>query len=168
MNAKSSMARPAGFYRAGAYAPEESVAYLMRRLLGLLRQEVERELEPSGLTQAQWMPLFMLARGSAATSAELARCCELDAGAMTRLLDRLELKGLCRRERSEQDRRVVNLDLTPEGEEAAKVVPQVLSRVQNAALAGFTREEWLSLRDMLERMLDNVQALQAEGDPHAD
>jgi DNA-binding MarR family transcriptional regulator len=58
----------------------------------------------------------MLRRSRASTVAELARELNTDPGAMTRLLDRLECKGLCRRSRSTDDRRVVNIELTPEGE----------------------------------------------------
>lgn len=168
MNAKSSAPKPAAFYKAETYTPEESVGYLMRRILSALAQEVERELEPGSLTHAQWVPLFMLSAGRATTGAELARECDLDAGAMTRLLDRLEGKGLCRRERSSEDRRVVNLQATDAGREAVKAVPEVLSRMQNAALAGFTREEWQLLKGMLRRILDNVQAMQASRDDHVE
>ena len=37
--------RSAEFYRAADYVPEESVGYLMRRVLALVAQDVERELE---------------------------------------------------------------------------------------------------------------------------
>jgi DNA-binding MarR family transcriptional regulator len=173
MNAKSTVKSPVAktapaieFYNAKTYTPSDSVGYLMRRIITVVAQEIERELEPSGLTNAQWVPLFKLALGSATTGAELARECELDAGAMTRLLDRLEGKGLCRRERSSEDRRVVNLEMTAEGKEAVKVVPQVLSSVQNQLLTGFSVEEWQNLKDYLRRILDNAQALQAGRDPH--
>ena len=53
--------------------------------------------EPGGPTFPQWLPLYKLHMGEATTVAELARECQLDTGAMTRLLDRLEAKGLCRR-----------------------------------------------------------------------
>jgi DNA-binding MarR family transcriptional regulator len=153
---------PAAFYCATNYTPEGSVGYMMRRVLGSVAQEVERQLEPAGLTNAQWVPLFKLAMGRASTVAELARECQLDAGGMTRLLDRLEAKGLCRRVRSSEDRRVVNLELTPEGREAAKEIPEVLSRVQNAALAGFSEDEWKTLTGFLQRMLDNANQFQPQ------
>jgi DNA-binding MarR family transcriptional regulator len=107
---------------------------------------------------------YKLHVGAATTVAELARACELDTGAMTRLLDRLEAKGLCRRVRSLEDRRVVNIELTDEGRAAAKEVPYVLSRVQNEHLAGFSNEEWEQLKGYLRRILDNAQALAVRGD----
>lgn len=149
------------FYKPQAYDTQESVGYMMRRIVSTLAQTVELELESSGLTNAQWLPLFKLSLGSAATVAELARECELDAGSMTRLLDRIEAKGLCKRVRSSLDRRVVNLELTPAGQAAAKKIPAVLCQVQNTHLAGFTQPEWLQLKDFLRRILENSMALQA-------
>jgi DNA-binding MarR family transcriptional regulator len=148
---------PAGaFYRAEGYRPEDSVGYLMRHVLSGLAHEIEHQLEPSDLTNAQWLPLLKLFMCQGSTVAELARGCELDAGAMTRLLDRLEAKGLCRRVRSVADRRVVNIELTEEGRVAAVGIPVVLSRVQNACLAGFSAEEFETLKGFLRRMLANA------------
>lgn len=152
------------FYRPDAYVVQDSVGYLMRRIVNQLGQEIERRVEPMGLTNAQWVPLLKLHMAHAGTAAELARSCTLDAGAMTRLLDRLEAKGLCRRLRSSDDRRVVNLDLTEEGHEAAKAIPAVLSDVQNACLAGFTVEEWETLKTLLRRFLDNALTLHSSDD----
>jgi DNA-binding MarR family transcriptional regulator len=83
---------------------------------------------------------------------------------MTRLLDRLEAKGLCRRVRSVSDRRVVNIELTDEGRVAAQQVPEILSKVQNEHLAGFSEAEWEQLKSFLRRILDNAQALSARGE----
>lgn len=147
------------FYRAEGYIPDDSVGYLMRRIISLVSQGVERELEPTGLTNAQWVPLLKLYMGRASTAAELARQCDLDAGSMTRLLDRLEAKELCRRIRSSEDRRVVNLELTDAGRAAAQEIPGILCGVQNALLAGFSVEEWDTLKGYLRRMLDTAQTL---------
>ena len=147
-----------------SYKPEESVGYLMRRILATVATEIEREMEPNGLTNAQWIPLFKLSIGSASTVAELARECQLDAGAMTRLLDRLEAKGLLRRVRSSEDRRVVNLELSAEGRAAAQQIPGALCRVQNAHMRGFSRAEWETLKSLLRRILENALAIQLTHD----
>ena len=149
------------FYRPEDYKPDDSIGHMMRRILTLVAHGVERELEPAGLTNAQWVPLLKLYRGRASTAAELARQCDLDAGSMTRLLDRLEAKQLCRRIRSSDDRRVVNLELTDAGRAAAKEIPGILCGVQNALLTGFSAEEWQTLQSYLRRMLDTAQTLHA-------
>src|SRR3954470_2836765 len=118
--------RPADFYSADGYCANDSVGYLMRRVLLALTQDTGKRLEPHGLTHAQWGPLFMIRKSGSATVAELARELQMDPGAMTRLLDRLESKGLCKRLRSTDDRRVVNVALTDEGQKAADMVPAAL------------------------------------------
>lgn len=157
-------AAPADFYVPESYQPEESVGYLMRRILNTVATEIEREMAPNGLTNAQWIPLFKLFMGSASTVAELARECQLDAGAMTRLLDRLEAKGLLKRVRSSEDRRVVNLELTAEGRAAAQQIPGALCRVQNAHMKGFSHAEWETLKSLLRRILANALEIQLAHD----
>ena len=152
------------FYRTEGYRPDDSVGYLMRRIISLVGQGIDREMESTGLTNAQWVPLLKLHMGAASTVAELARECELDAGSMTRLLDRLEAKQLCVRVRSKDDRRVVNLELTDAGRAAAQQIPKILCGVQNTHLVGFSIEEWQILKGYLRRILDTAQTLNAAAD----
>jgi DNA-binding MarR family transcriptional regulator len=159
------LGRVPSFYKAENYRPEESVGYLMRRIMTAIALSTELHMCDPGPTYPQWIPLFKLQMGVASTVAELARECQLDTGAMTRLLDRLEAKGLCRRVRSVADRRVVNIELTDEGRAAAAQVPQVLSRVQNEHLAGFSTAEWEQLKSYLRRILDNAETLSARREP---
>ncbi|MDB5751763.1 MAG: transcriptional regulator, MarR family [Ramlibacter sp.] len=149
------------FYRPETYDPEDSAAYLMRRILACVATEVDAALEPRGLTSAQWIPLLKLHLGHAATVAELARECRLDAGAMTRMVDRLEAKGLVARARSSQDRRVVHLALTEAGSASASQIPAELCKVQNALLQGLSIAEWEQLKGLLHRVLDTALARKA-------
>lgn len=148
------MSDPIEFYRAGTYVPQDSVGYLMKRVMLSIVHQADKRLAPLDLTTAQWGPLMRIRENGTATVADLARWSNTDAGAMTRLLDRLEKKGLCRRERATHDRRVVLVQLTPEGEQALETVPGVLAEVLNLHLAGFSESEWRALTDALKRMAD--------------
>lgn len=147
---------------ADAYDLQHSILHLLRRAILGLNQVVSDQTELGGPSFPQWVPLHKVHLGHANTVAELARQCSLDAGAMTRLLDRLESKGLCRRVRSEKDRRVVHIELTPQGLEAAERVPEVLCRVYNQALEGFSRTEWEQLQKMLWRLIGNAERMSQE------
>jgi len=150
------------FYQSENYQPEDSVGYMMRRILVSLSQNIETQLAGSALTHAQWLPIMKLYLGHSSTAAELARDCHLDAGAMTRMLDRLEAKGLCSRSRSERDRRLVHIALTESGQRAAQTLPGVLSAVLNQHLAGISPEEFATLKALLQKMLGNAQSLQSK------
>jgi len=156
---------PVEFYRGDDWHFEESIGYLLRQAVGAVARGAETEMRSCGLTAVQWAPLMIISRGGAATAANLARELNTDTGAMTRMLDRLEAKGLLERARSSEDRRVVNLELTAEGKRTASRIPQVLTDTLNQHLAGFTREEWLELKGYLERMLANGDCKDRGGSP---
>lgn len=149
------------FYDPNNYQPESSIAYLMKQILLTTSQQVESLIEHTGLTDAQWIPIFKLLHCQQCTAADLARQCNLDAGAMTRKLDRLEAKGLIQRQRSGTDRRVIYISLTQAGIEAAQQIPQLLSTVQNAHLKDFSQAEFDQLSWFLNRILKNAQDQQS-------
>ncbi|TDP74916.1 MarR family winged helix-turn-helix transcriptional regulator [Roseateles toxinivorans] len=153
---------PAAFYSKENYGPEASVGLVIKQVMQSIVQQADAHLEAYDLTHAQWKPLLRLHQLGACTPAELARDLSMDAGAVTRLIDRLERKGLCSRERSSEDRRVVNVALTEEGRRSAALVPGVLSDVMNGHLAGFSHQEWQLLMQFLKRMLLNGEAMRAE------
>lgn len=140
----------------GHLSPHDSMGYLMRRIVTAMGADIERAMEPLGLTNAQWRPLGLMHIGPPKTVAELARECFLDTSAMTRLLDRLEAKGYCTRTRSNEDRRVVTLTLTDAGRSAAQNIPDVLYGIQNTYLKGFSTDERHTLKALLQRVLANA------------
>ncbi len=156
-------ARPFPRYDGDHYDVSQSVGHQIVHLMALMRREVERRMADLGLTDAQWKPLWMLACGRATTAIELAREMDVDAAAVTRLLDRLEAKGLLTRQRSATDRRVVHLHLSAAGQQTAERVPHVLAAVNNQFLDGFSEAEWKQLRRLLARMAANAGAATPRG-----
>ena len=135
----------------------------MKRIMWSIVSQADKRLDAHDLTSAQWGPLMRLRNTGGSTVAELARWLNVDAGAMTRLLDRLEKKNLCKRVRSSEDRRVVEVELTAEGAAAIAEVPAVLAEVLNGHLAGFSKTEWQALRTYLQRMLENGESMRDPG-----
>ena len=129
------------FFQVGRYSPDNSIGFLMRRVLGSILQQADAQLAEHDLTYVQWLPLYKLLLCSNTTNASMARDLGMDPGSITRVLDRIEAKGLLRRERSQTDRRVVHLVLTEAGKTVATQVPQVLSGVLNQHLVGFSHAE---------------------------
>jgi DNA-binding MarR family transcriptional regulator len=104
------------------------------------------------LTFSQWTVLMALREWRQSTSAEIARNICHDAGSLTRMIDQMEERGLIARLRSDADRRVVMLTLTPKG---AALVESVLPRVVefwNKLLGGFNHVEVKTLIKLLSRL----------------
>jgi DNA-binding MarR family transcriptional regulator len=158
---------PADFYSGDNWTAEKSVGYLLRQALATLQRAAEVEMRLCGLTSVQWAPLMIISRGGSPTAASLARDLNTDTGAMTRMLDRLEAKGLLTRCRSESDRRVVKLALTELGRETTTRIPHHLARVYNAHLAGFSPAEFEQLKDFLRRLAVNPGEISGSRGPAA-
>ena len=153
------------FYDGRTYATDNSYGYLLRRLYASMQRHCEKRMQPLDLTAMQWGPLLLMAEGRGNTAAELARGMDIDTGAMTRMLDRLEAKGLLARARSASDRRVVRLELTAEGLKVAGQIPHLLADVLNLHLRDFKADELHMLMGFLQRMLANgtVRAADRQG-----
>jgi DNA-binding MarR family transcriptional regulator len=128
------------------------IGYLVTGVRTRMMQEMDACLTPYGLTAAQFIILRRIAEGVATTAAELCRVLEYDTGSMTRMLDRLEEKCVIERERSADDRRVVNIHLTEQGMQQYPQLKQAVSQALNRRFAPLNAQEVLQLRDMLERL----------------
>jgi DNA-binding MarR family transcriptional regulator len=137
------------------YNPEDSLGRLLADVSGRLLAAFDDEMVGLGITGAQCVILMRIANGCGSTAAELCRFSRYDTGSMTRMLDRLEEKGLIRRVKSSQDRRVIHLELTDAGRNLYPRLPSAAIRVLNSHLKGFTRAELDLFKGFLSRMRDN-------------
>jgi DNA-binding MarR family transcriptional regulator len=127
----------------------------MKMVMNSLVRRVDGHMQPLELTGMQWEPVLLLWLKRADTVAALARVSQVGVPSMTRMLDRLEEKDLLRRERSELDRRVVNLHLTAKGKKVANKIWPIVVEGMHVHLAGFKKDELDQLSDLLGRMLAN-------------
>ena len=153
-------------YDSSTYQPRKSVGALLSRVRVEMLAAVDAELEadkrlaPLELSAAQWAVIASLAGEERKSASDLCKGISYDAGAMTRMLDRLEGKGLIRRSRSPDDRRLVHLELTEEGRAAYPRMRELSLGVANRFLHGFTKAEARQLESLLTRMLENARGPQ--------
>ena len=148
-----------------SFRPGHHVGALVSRVkvefLAALDRELaqDKRLASLEMSAAQYVIVANLASGPGEpkSAADLCKVISYDAGAMTRMLDRLEAKGLIRRTRSLQDRRLMNLELTEEGRAAYPRMREISMSVTNRFLRGFTKTEARQLEAFLNRMLENSQ-----------
>jgi DNA-binding MarR family transcriptional regulator len=151
-------------YDSTNYQPRTSIGALLGRvkvgMMAALDEELaaDRRLAPLELSAAQFSVIASLAGEDRRSASDLCKVISYDAGAMTRMLDRLEGKGLIRRTRSPDDRRLVHLELTDEGRAAWPRMRELALAVANRFLRGFTKAEARQLESLLARMLENAQA----------
>jgi DNA-binding MarR family transcriptional regulator len=140
------------------YTPEsfsltQSVGFLLTKARNLITAEMDTALQDLDITGPQMGILLAMQRGLASTPFELSMMLSVDTGLMTRMLDKLETKGLLERSRSVDDRRVVNLMLTKKGEEIAGEIPNIAPEVLNLRLKKFTKAEFEELCRLLNKFI---------------
>jgi len=156
MNAPRPASDSVQHYRSDSrHLSDDNTGFLIKQVFHSMNRMLDQEMAPLGLTAIQWRPIALLCKGKADTPAELARLNGVDTGAMTRTLDRLEAKGLVRRCRSQEDRRVIRIELTDSGKEKGRQIPPRIAKMLNHHLRGFSSEEVGQLRHLLLRMLAN-------------
>jgi DNA-binding MarR family transcriptional regulator len=140
---------------------ESSLGYFLSTARNVLAARMDRAVAPLGLTSSQIGVILLLWHERARTPNEMSRVLSYDTGSMTRMLDRLEKKGFLVRERSQADRRVVELALTSLGRDAAQQLPDLISKVLSEQLSGFSADDVATLLRLLQRFIANDAATEA-------
>ena len=149
-------AAPAPYYNAETYAAEDSVGFLIAATRTRIFRAIDVELGKLGFTAAQWPILRAVADGETPIAADLCRKLNYDTGSMTRMLNRLEEKGVIVREPGTDDRRVVRLRMTPAGRKLYPRLRDATIHVLNHLVAGLTDAEVRQSHELLARMHSNM------------
>jgi MarR family transcriptional regulator, organic hydroperoxide resistance regulator len=135
-------------------SPEHEAYLSLLRTADHLKRSAQRLFEPAGLTEQQYNVLRIL-RGAGEsglptlTIAE--RLIEHTPG-ITRLIDRLEAKGLVRRERPDTDRRQVYCRITKSGAVLLASLDSAVDRQTTASFTGVPKAELKALIATLEKI----------------
>ena len=117
---------------------------------------LDRRFAQFGVTTQQ-AALLIHAAGQPTSPSKLTETLGTDTAGMTRLLDRLEAKGLLRRQRHTDDRRAIVIEVTDEGRALLPLLPPVFGQVNTQLFTGFTADEIEHLTAMWQRMLANLR-----------
>ena len=126
-------------------------------MLGGMDQEFLRDQDVASLevTAAQFVIIANVLKGHANSACELCKFMDYDRGAMSRMIDRLESKGLLRRVALAHTRRTMALEVTEAGKAAFPKMQMCLNKVVNRLLKGVTKAQVREVEKTLKQMLAN-------------
>lgn len=133
------------------------LGYLINQARNALFAAVDKEMQPLDLTASQYVVVVGAIRERARTVNEYCQLVGIEAGPMSRLLDRMEAKGIVRKVRDLEDRRQVNVTLTEKGVALYPQITAAIQKVYGQLLSGFSEQEALALKHALEKMLLNAR-----------
>ena len=140
--------------------PRSNFAYPLLDVTRLLRKHFDRRAEPLGLTRAQWRAIKIIHRHEGISQKALAELLEMEPIPVGRVIDRLQQAGFVERRADPNDRRVWRLHTLPRADGVLDDMEVIAAGLRDETLTGISDAELISCLGVLERMKQNLLALE--------
>ncbi len=138
---------------------EESIGRQIYMCGQVLKNYADQKLKQYDLTIEQLHLLKQLSVSKGQTQYQLAEGTNKSPANITRILDRLEKKGLVSRKKNPSDRRSILVFLTEQGESLLMDVRILFEGLNTDLVVGISLEKQMITIDVLKTILQNVTAL---------
>jgi DNA-binding MarR family transcriptional regulator len=149
-------AEPAGELQ--FFDPPHSIGYQIRYAYRAFVKALAIELGPDEITTSQWSALRVLWQEEGLSQVELAQRMLVEKASLTPVLAAMAASGLITRTRNTEDRRKVNISLTPSGRRLKDQLLPLGGKVNKRATRGMSASDVQQLRRLLARLLINLGA----------
>jgi len=119
-----------------------------------------------GLTTPQLLCLHALVKSESLILTDLAKEVNLGVSTVNGIIDRLEAKQLLTRNRSSEDRRRVELEITSSGKEIVLKAPSLLQDKLSASLSKLSASEQLAITESLELVVKLMEVEKEDASPN--
>lgn len=135
---------------------EQSLGFIISRTHAKMKNNLTKTLKPYNVTPEQWAVLNRLWEQDGISQKELSEKSLKDQPTTTRILDKLEQRGLIRRQANPEDRRAFLIYLTNEGRDIRYPLINLARQALAQSLKGLSKEEQAELKNLLNRITDNL------------
>lgn len=132
------------------------IGYRMKLLSQLLGRKFQERLDAYKLTPFHWVVLCCLWQEDGQATSSIGDRLQQVGGTLTGVLDRMCERGLIRRERDVQDRRIWRIWLTDLGRQFKEILPPIAVDVRETALRGIPCSERDHLSSTVDRIIANL------------
>ena len=140
----------------------------LRRIIRAVDIHSRKLASACNITTPQLVTLLWIVEANSPTPSDIARQIHLSNSTVVGILDRLEAKGLIRRERSTGDRRLVYVCATDAGRELARTAPSPLQDVFAEAIHKLPASEQATIAQSLDRIVELMEARDIDAAPLLD
>ena len=135
---------------------DDSLHYLIMANQMLVQKALLYKLKDTGLTIGQPKILDYLSRHNGSNQKEIAKACFLEAGSLTTILNKMEEKGLIRRQILNGNRRSFHIFMTEEGKKKQQLVSEAFSEIERKAVEGISKEEMEGFLSVYQKIYANL------------
>lgn len=135
---------------------DDYVLYNFVRTTATYTEEMAAALKDYGLDTMKWRILMLLHDKSPSSVGELARRSVTKTPTLTRVLIRMEKEGLVLRRALDDDRRIVQVTMTPKAEKTLKMVRSIGQNVFERAFEGVSDKEIARITATLKQVRANL------------
>ncbi|MER3434364.1 MAG: hypothetical protein C4288_13290 [Leptolyngbya sp. ERB_1_1] len=132
------------------------IGYRIKLLSQLLGRRFQEQLDPYKLTPFHWVVLCCLWQEDGQATSSIGDRLQQVGGTLTGVLDRMSDRGLIRRERDVQDRRIWRIWLTDAGRQLEQILPPLAVKLRETALQGVPYPEREHFSDIIDRIIANL------------
>ncbi len=129
-------------------------------LFNVLDKAISREVTPHGITSLEYNLLWHCRERGECTATQLVQVLPVDGSRISRIVAGLVDKGLLRRRRLRNDRRVVMLSLTEDGASLTSRIAQNMHRYYSMLAEGIGKDEMRVFTSVTSRIVANHAAIQ--------
>ena len=142
----------------------EALGFLLTDVARLLRAELDRRITDAGLglTPAEARTLVHASRAESSRQSMLAERMGVEAMTLSSYLDRLEARGLLRREPDPSDRRAKLVTITAEAEPVLEEIMRISAELRDDVSGSLTPAQVDELRDGLKRIRRDLLVMRPE------
>ncbi|MFA5580348.1 MAG: MarR family transcriptional regulator [Paracoccaceae bacterium] len=139
----------------------DHIFYILFDISKLNRAEFERRIAGAGLdlTPAEARVLGSLLRRGPLRQHEIARRLDIGKMNLTKIIDRLEARGLVARSEAPDDRRAKIVTLTDAADPTLQTIARITSEIRQAGRGALSAEEWESFHRLARTTRENLAAL---------
>ena len=122
-----------------------------------LKAGLGRAMRPYEITPEQFAILSLLHGQDGLLQREIADLLIKDRPNITRILERLENKGMIRRRTDREDRRAVRVHITATGRKICPKLEQIATEYRRQAYSGLSHAQQQQLKAMLHQISENLK-----------
>ena len=130
----------------------------LRRIFKAIQDYSHEVSNKFGITGPQLWALKTISQNGKLSLGELTKKMYLHPSTITGVVDRLEKKGYVSRDRGQGDRRVINVQLTPQGKKLVKRAPNPVQGKMIYGLRRLKKEKLSSIYDSVNKLVEIMEA----------